>query len=86
MIGEMNFKRKNYAKAITYFKISSSLYSKASYMPTLMLHTAISMDNTGDKTHANSFYKAIVGKYPSSNEAKEAKKLLEKKIDFNFSA
>jgi len=79
MIGEMNFKRKNYAKAITYFKMSSSLYSKASYMPKLMLHTAISMDKTGDKTHANSFYRAIVGKYPSSNEAKEAKKLLGKK-------
>jgi len=79
MIGEMNFKRKNYAKAITYFKMSSSLYSKASYMPKLMLHTAISMDRTGDKTHANSFYRAIVAKYPSSNEAKEAKKLLGKK-------
>ena len=79
MIGEMNFRRKNYAKAISHFKISSSLYSKASYMPKLMLHTAISMDKTGDKSHANSFYKAIVGKYPSSNEAKEAKKLLGKK-------
>jgi len=79
MIGEMNFKRKNYAKAITYFKMSSSLYSKASYMPKLMLHTAISMDKTGDTSHANSFYRAIVGKYPSSTEAKEAKKLLGKK-------
>ena len=32
MIGEMYFKRKNYAKAITYFKKSASLYAKASYM------------------------------------------------------
>jgi TolA-binding protein len=76
MIGDMNFKRKNYAEAITYFKKSSSLYDKASYMPTLMLHTAISMEETGDKGHADAFYKAVVSKYPTSDEAKEAKKYL----------
>ena len=78
MIGEMNYKRKNYAKAISYFKKSSQLYSKASYMPTLMFHTAISMDRTGDKSHAKAFYKAIIAKYPSSKEAKEAKRRLGK--------
>ncbi|MDH4943645.1 tetratricopeptide repeat protein [Sulfurimonas sp. C5] len=76
MIGEMYFKRNDYGKAISYFKKSSELYSKASYMPNLMLHTAISMDKTGDKAHAQSFYKAIMQKYPNSKEAKEAKKLL----------
>jgi TolA-binding protein len=76
MIGEMNFKRKNYSNAISYFKKSSSLYSKASYMPKLMLHTAISMDKTGDKSHAKAFYEAILKKYPNSKEAKEAKKYL----------
>jgi len=76
MIGEMNFKRKNYANAITYFKKSSSLYSKASYMPNLMLHTAISMDRTGDKKHALAFYNAIISKYPDSKEANEAKKYI----------
>jgi TolA-binding protein len=77
MIGEMNFKRKNYAEAISYFKKSASLYDKASYMPKLMLHTAIAMDKTGDKEHARAFYNAIVAKYPNSKEAKEAKKHLE---------
>jgi TolA-binding protein len=76
MIGEMNYKRKNYARAISYFKKSSQLYSKAKYMPTLMLHTAISMDKTGDKAHAQSFYNAIIAKYPNSKEAKEAKRRL----------
>jgi len=76
MIGEMNFKRKNYANAISYFKKSSSLYAKASYMPKLMLHTAISMDNTDDKENAKRFFQAVVAKYPDSNEAKEAKKYL----------
>jgi len=76
MIGEMNYKRKNYANAITYFKKSSSLYSKASYMPTLMLHTAISMEKTGDSTHAEAFYNALVVKYPSSKESTVARRNL----------
>ena len=76
MIGEMYYKRKNYAKAISYFKKSAKLYSKASYMPTLMLHSAIAMDKTGDRSHARSFYKAIIAKYPQSKEAREAKKHL----------
>ena len=77
MIGEMYFKRKNYANAISYFKKSASLYSKASYMPNLMLHTAISMSKTGDKQHANAFFNAIVKKYPNSKEAVKAKKYLD---------
>jgi len=77
MIGEMYYKRKNYAKAISYFKKSSQLYTKASYMPTLMLHTAISMERTGDISHAMVFYNAIVQKFPNSSEAKESKKHLD---------
>jgi TolA-binding protein len=78
MIGEMNYMRKNYSAAISYFKKSSSLYSKASYMPSLMLHSAISMDKTGDSAHANAFYEAILSKYPDSTEAKYARKNLNK--------
>jgi TolA-binding protein len=77
MIGEMYYKRKNYANAISYFKKSSSLYSKAKYMPNLMLHTAISMKKTGDRQHADAFFNAIVSKYPNSAEAKEAKKYIQ---------
>lgn len=76
MIAEMYYQRKNYANAITYYKKSTSIYDKASYMPNLMLHSAISMDNTGDANHAKVFYKAIIAKFPNSNEAKVAKKYL----------
>ncbi|MEA2072190.1 MAG: tetratricopeptide repeat protein [Campylobacterota bacterium] len=72
MIGEMNYRRKNYSNAISYFKQSSALYSKAKYMPTLMLHTAVSMSKTGDKQHAKAFFEAVVVKYPNSVEAEEA--------------
>ncbi|WP_457744745.1 tetratricopeptide repeat protein [Sulfurimonas sp.] len=76
MIGEMYFRRKNYANAISYFKKSAALYSKATYMPKLMLHAATAMSKTGDKVHANVFYNAILSKYPNSQEAAEAKKYL----------
>jgi len=78
MIGEMNYRRKNYAKAIFYFKKSAKLYSKASYMPSLMLHTAISMDKTGDKKNAKKFYNGVILKYPDTKSAIEAKKRLNK--------
>ena len=76
MVGQMNFKRKNYAEAISYYKKSAALYSKASYMPELMLNTAISMDKTNDKKNAKAFYNGIILKFPDSPEAKSAKKYL----------
>jgi len=76
MIGAMKFKRKNYADAISYYKKSASLYSKASYMPELMLNTAISMDKTKDKKNAKAFFNAVVAKYPDSSQAKSADKYL----------
>ena len=76
MLGEIYYHRKDYANSIAYFKKSASLYSKANYMPVLMLHTAISMDRTGDKKNAKTFYNAVISKYPSSEEAKIASKKL----------
>jgi TolA-binding protein len=78
MLGEIKYNRKNYAEAIAYFKKSASLYSKANYMPSLMLHTAISMQETGDEKNAKSFYEGIIIKYATSPEAKVAKKKLSK--------
>lgn len=76
MIGQMKFKRKNYAEAISYYKKSASLYSKAAYMPELLLNTAISMEKTDDIENAKTFYNAVIGKFPASSEAKDAKKYL----------
>jgi len=74
MLGEIYYYKRDYANAIAYFKESAKRYPKASYMPTLMLHTAVAMKKTGDKNNANAFFKALVKKYPSSKEAKAAKK------------
>lgn len=69
-LGEIEYKQKRYANAINYYKKSTSLYSKADYMPTLLYHTAISLDKVGDTKSANGFYKALKATYPKSPEAK----------------
>ncbi|MBD3798233.1 MAG: tetratricopeptide repeat protein [Epsilonproteobacteria bacterium] len=77
MIGEMYYYRKDYSDAIAYYKKSASLYQKASYMPVLMLHTAVSMEKTGDKENAINFYNAVIAKYSDTKAAQEAKRYLE---------
>ncbi|MCW9026488.1 MAG: hypothetical protein OQJ77_04150, partial [Thiovulaceae bacterium] len=76
MIGEMKYYNKKYSEAIAYFKKSAKLYSKASYMPTLMLHTAFAMKFSDDDKNAKSFFKAIVQKYPNTKFSDEANKQL----------
>lgn len=75
-IGESYFQLNEYKNAVAYFKESAKRYSKASYMPNLMLHTAISLKKTNDNAGAEQFFQALIAKYPGSNEAKKAKKLL----------
>jgi TolA-binding protein len=76
MIGEMYYYRKDYATAIAYFKESAKRYPQASYMPILLFHTGVAMKRTGDNKNAQNFFKVLVKKYPSSKEAKAAKKFL----------
>lgn len=75
-IGESYFQLNEYKNAVAYFKESAKRYSKASYMPNLMLHTAISLKKTNDNDGSEQFFQALVAKYPNSSEAKKAKKLL----------
>ena len=75
-LGEIYYYKRDYATALAYYKESAKRYSKAKWMPTLMLHTALSMKYTGDKKNAQLFFKALIKKYPSSKEAKIAKKYL----------
>lgn len=76
MLGEIEYYRNNNEEAVAYFKKSAGLSDKAAYMPTLLLHTAISMEKSGDKKNARAFYDAVVSKYPQSPQADMAKKKL----------
>ena len=77
-LGDMLFKRKKYDQAIVHFKKSAMLNDKASYMPTLLLNSAISFENTKDKDDAKNFYSTLIELYPNSKEAKTAKTNLNK--------
>jgi TolA-binding protein len=73
-LGEINYYRNNYKDALHYFKTSMMLYDKASWLPKLLLHSAISFEKLGDTTNAQSFYSTLVDIYPDTPEAKEASK------------
>jgi TolA-binding protein len=74
LMGEIKYYRKKYKEALHYFKTSMMLYDKASYLPKLLLHSAISFEKTGDKDNASNFYSTLIDIYPDSIEAKEASK------------
>ena len=75
-LGEIWYYRKKYDDAIRHFKTSAMLYDKASYMPKLLLHSAISFEKTKDFSNAANFYSSLIDIYPDSKEAKTATKNL----------
>jgi len=77
-LGEIAYYTKKYEDAIFYFKKSAGLYDQASYIDVLLLHTAISLDKTGDKSQAKIFYKNIIDNYKGRNSAKIAKERMKK--------
>ena len=77
-LGEIAYYTKKYEDAIFFYKKSASLYDQASYIDVLFLHTAISLEKTGDKGQAKTFYKNIVDNYPDKKSAKIAKEKLKK--------
>jgi len=77
-LGEIAYYSKQYEDAIFYFKKSAGLYDKASYIDTLLLHTAIALDKTGEKSQARIFYENIIENYPQKKTAKIARDRLKK--------
>ena len=77
-LGEMAYYSKAYEDALFYYKKSASLQSEASYMPVLILHSAISLDKTGQKEQAKLFYRNVIDSYPDTKSASIAKVRLEK--------
>ncbi|HLD22342.1 MAG TPA: tetratricopeptide repeat protein [Sulfuricurvum sp.] len=78
MIGETHFERKNYKEAVSKYKESASRSEKSLFMPTLLLHSGISMEKTGETATAKAFYQATISKYSGSGAAKEAEERLSK--------
>ncbi len=75
-LGEISYYKKRYSDAIVYYKKSVGFYDKASYMPTLLLHTGISFEKLKDSENREKFLNALISSYPNSSEAKIAQKHL----------
>jgi len=75
-LGEISYYTKRYEDAIFYYKKSASLYDKAGYIDVLLLHTAISLEKTGDVEQAKIFYNNILNSYPNKKSASIAKSKL----------
>lgn len=76
-LGEIAYFEKRFEEAVYYFKQSASLYDKADYMPTLLLHSADSFVELNDKGNAKLFYQKLIEDYPDTKEASQATKALE---------
>ncbi len=73
-LGEIAYHQKSYKRAIEYYKKSIALYENASYTPTLLYHTGISLSKLKKNTEASKFFKVLKSNYPNSKEAKSLKK------------
>jgi TolA-binding protein len=72
-LGEASYYTHNYKDAVAYYKQSASLHDQASYMAVLYLHTAISLDESGEKEQAKAFYQHVIDNYPNEKVASIAK-------------
>jgi len=75
-LGEIAYRTHNYQDAIDYYKVSAQADESANYMDKLLLHTALSLEKTGQNSQAKRFFQAIIDGYPDSYSAKVAKKHL----------
>ena len=77
-LGEIAYYTKKYSTAIFHFKKSAGIYDQASYIDVLLLHTGVSLEKTGDKTQAKSFYENIIANYPDKKSSRIAKDRLKR--------
>ena len=77
-LGEIAYYTRKYEDAIFYFKKSAGLYDRAGYIDVLLLHTGISLEKTGDREQARTFYENIIENYQGRKSAKIARSRLKK--------
>jgi len=75
-LGEIAYYTHQYGDAVAYYKQSALLYDSASYMDVLYLHTAISLDKSGDSNQAKSLYEYVISTYPGKKSASIAQNRL----------
>lgn len=77
-LGEFFFVEKKYREAIVAFDDVIKKYPKGNKIPSALLKQGLAFYKLGDKTNATLLLQKVVKAYPSSNQAKIARKELEK--------
>ena len=75
-LGEIDYRNGEYKTALEHYQTSIELDEKASYIPTILYHTGISLEKLGDKESAKKILNSLISNYPKDNLAKAAKKKL----------
>lgn len=73
-LGKVEYFSKNYEKGLVFFSKIYSRFPKASLAPSSLLFIARSLKKMDKADEANEAYEKVISDYPSSLEAKEAKK------------
>jgi len=78
-LGEIEYKQKNYKKALAFYKKSITLYPKpTSFTARLLYHTGMSFLKLGQKNKAKLTFQKLINDFPNSKYSNLAKKELEK--------
>jgi len=77
-LAESYYYTKQYKSAVAHYTQSYKLYPKGDWIPNLLLHSGISLQNIGDFVKAKNFYETLISNFSNSKEANEAKELLKK--------
>ncbi len=75
-LGRVEYYTKNYEKGLVYFSKIFSRFPKSSLAPGSLLFIGKSLEKMGKKDEAKEAFKKVIEDYPSTKEAKEAKKEL----------
>jgi tol-pal system protein YbgF len=78
-VAETYFSEKWYEKAILEYQVVIARYTKNPKRPAALYKQGLSFEKIGDKANASARYKDVISLYPSSPEAKLAKKNLGRK-------
>jgi TolA-binding protein len=77
-IGESYYFLGEYEQAVKHYKESVTIYDKSDFMPTLLLHSALSLERIGDLAQATTFYTVLKAQYGTTPEGQKAIEFLNK--------
>jgi TolA-binding protein len=75
-LAQIEFDKKDYAKALKLYNKSVELYDKADYMPEILFNSGVCYMNLKDNKNAKNFFNALITSFPKYKDVDKAKKIL----------